>query len=135
MYVLTSFNFVLVNEGFQFRGHVGDVRGRGEDDAVALLHPGDAVVGDVVGLGAAAVLLLEAGVAGAAAVDVAAAELDDFRLDAFGLERLEELVDEDARVAVLARASVEGDDSHGESLRGNGSRRDTRTLRVPDYAS
>jgi hypothetical protein len=48
-------------------------------------------------------------------MDVAAAKLDDFRLDALRLERLKDVVEQDARVAIGTWTAIEGDYFHAET--------------------
>jgi hypothetical protein len=90
-----------VDQGFHLGGHVGEVGGRGEDDAVGGPHLLDAGVDDVVIEDALLILVLEALAAGGAAVDVLACQLDQFRFDAFFLQFGEDPPDQDGRVAVL----------------------------------
>ncbi len=101
-----------VDEGLQFRRHIGKINGGGKDDCVGVEHFLDAPVGDVVIENACFVFGLEASIAGPAAMNGFAGELDQFRPDSLFFEFLEYVPDEDGRIAVFSRAAIECHDFH-----------------------
>lgn len=101
-----------VDQGLHLRRHVGEIGRRRQNDAVGLDHLLDAVVGDVAVDDASAVLVLEALAARGAATDGLTGQLDQFRLDAFGLQFRKDLPDQNGGVAVFSGASVECHNLH-----------------------
>ena len=98
-----------VDERFHFGGDVGEVGRRGEDDAISFVHESDVVVEAVSVVAAFHVFVFGALVAGAASAQRLSGERDKLCLDSLFFEFREDMLDEDRRVAVLARTAVECD--------------------------
>ena len=105
-----------IDQGLHFRGNVRHIDRRAQDDSVRLGHLLDTVIDDVILDDTAPVLVAVTPVTGQAAVDRLATELDQLGLDAFPLELIKDLTDEDRSVPVAAGASIESNDFHNNSL-------------------
>jgi len=108
-----------VDDRLGLGGDVGEIGGGGDDHAVGLDDPGDALIDDVAAVGtdgAAHVPAGKAAVAGGATANDLAGELDHAGLDPLLLQFLEDVAYQEGGVAVPAGAAVDGDDFHGVFL-------------------
>ena len=101
-----------LDQGLHPGGDVGKVGWGAEENAVGRPHLVDALIDDIAGHRAVAVGLLETLVAGPTSGNVLPRERDEFRLDAFFPELIQNHVQQDGRVPVRAGTAVECDDFH-----------------------
>ena len=97
-----------VHQRLDLRRYIGNISRRAQQDAVGLLHLFDIRVAHVAALRAAAILSLRAFAARQAAVNLRPAHLDKFRFNAFVFQFLQNVFEQNCRIAALAGTAIEG---------------------------
>ena len=101
-----------IQQRLHFRAHVGEIGWRAQDDRIRRNHLLKARVERIVLLATSGILLIEARIAGLAAADGLAADLDELRFPAGGGQRCQHLFQKNFRVPALSRTSIDGNSFH-----------------------
>lgn len=101
-----------LDKGFHVRRHIGEVCWRPEEDSICFDHLFDVFVHLIFFDGASLIFVLETFIARDATLEVLPCQGDELGLDSLPAQLIENRLQEDGRITVSPRASIECNDFH-----------------------